>query len=149
MSGVLKEFAFSREDNKSNISVTQHRDLMGFLQQTCSSLGKCHLSANLVLNPLQLHPSSTHFINLYLFLILIGVSPKTLKTKEEEKKKKRLDQILKLKIKNSWKQDKDLLVKALSTFFQIFLAYKSHISLPRVGQLFCYKLLWDATSFEF
>ncbi|KAF5769776.1 hypothetical protein HanXRQr2_Chr14g0652161 [Helianthus annuus] len=59
---VLKEFSFCGKNDESNIGIAQDRDLMSFLQQTCSSFGECYLSANFVLDPLQLHPSSPHLI---------------------------------------------------------------------------------------
>lgn len=64
IAGVLKEFAFGGEDYEGHFSITMHRDLMCFLEQTRPSLWERHLPIDLVLDPLQLHPSSPH-ISLY------------------------------------------------------------------------------------
>ena len=67
ISGVLKEFAFVGEDNNSNFSITQDRDLVGFLQQSISPFGKCHLPVDLVLYPLQLNPTPSHDFLFFFF----------------------------------------------------------------------------------
>lgn len=36
--GIFEEFAFGREDDKSNLSIAKNRDLMSFLEQTRPSL---------------------------------------------------------------------------------------------------------------
>ena len=59
---VLEQFPLMGEDNKGNLSITKDRDLMGFLQKTSSSFRKRHLSVDLVLYPLQLYSSPSHFI---------------------------------------------------------------------------------------
>ena len=62
IAGVLKEFAFGGEDYEGDFSITKHRDLMSFLEQTRPSLGERYLPIDLVLDPLQLHPSSPHIL---------------------------------------------------------------------------------------
>lgn len=58
--GVLKELALVGEDNNSNLSITQNRDLMGFLQKPTSPFGKRNLAVDLILYPLQLNPTPPH-----------------------------------------------------------------------------------------
>lgn len=48
------------EDDQRDLSIAENRQLIGFLQQPISAFGECHLPVNLVLDPLQLHPSPTH-----------------------------------------------------------------------------------------
>lgn len=60
ISSILKDLAFSGEDDESNLSLTKHRDLMSFLEQPRSPLWESHLPVDLVLYSLQLHPSSPH-----------------------------------------------------------------------------------------
>jgi len=69
IAGVLKEFAFGGEDYEGHFSITKHRDLMSFLEQTRPSLGERYLPIDLVLDPLQLHPSSPHILPHTLLLL--------------------------------------------------------------------------------
>lgn len=61
IAGVLEKLAFSGEDDESHFGIAEHRDLVGFLQQTRPPLRECHLPIDLVLNSLQLHSSPPHF----------------------------------------------------------------------------------------
>lgn len=81
-SGELEELPFGGEDDERDVSVAQNGDLMGFLEQPSPSLGESHLPTDLVLNPLQLNPPSSH---LSLFLL----RPTTRATR----KKKRLQSL--------------------------------------------------------
>jgi len=58
--GVLEELPLSGEDNKSNICIAQHGDLVRLLEQPRSPLREGHLSVDLVLYPLQHNPTSPH-----------------------------------------------------------------------------------------
>lgn len=69
------EFATTGEDNKSNFSITQNRELVCLFEESIPSLGKGHLPIYLVFNSLQLHPPSSHYyIYLYVYCFyVIGV----------------------------------------------------------------------------
>lgn len=60
LGGVLKELAFGGENNQGNISITQNGDLICFLQQSRASLRESDLPADLVFDPFQLNPTSSH-----------------------------------------------------------------------------------------
>ena len=64
--GVFKELPFVREDNQSDLSIAQDRDLMSFLQQPTSPFGEGNLPVDLVLYPLHLNPTSPHLSFLFL-----------------------------------------------------------------------------------
>lgn len=49
------------EDDKSNLGIAKNGKLIGFLQKSVPSLCKSHLPVDLVLDPLQLYPPSSHF----------------------------------------------------------------------------------------
>lgn len=57
---ILVETAAAGEDDESNFSITEHRQLISFLQQPVSSLAEGHLPIGCVLNPLYLNFSSPH-----------------------------------------------------------------------------------------
>lgn len=61
--GVLEELSSSGEDDQSDLSVAENRDLMSFLQQSRPPLRERHLAVDLVLDPLQLNPTSPHFFS--------------------------------------------------------------------------------------
>lgn len=61
ISRVLAELSFSREDDECDIGITENGDLMSFLQQSRPPFWESHLPIDLVLYPLQRHPSSSHF----------------------------------------------------------------------------------------
>lgn len=81
VSGKLEELPFGGEDDESDIGVAQDGDLVGFLEQPSPSLRESHLPTDLVLDPLQLNPPSSH---LSLFLLC----PTTRTTGEEKERKK-------------------------------------------------------------
>ena len=70
----LIEFATARENDESNLSVTENRELISFLEKTIPSLSKCHLPVNFVLYPLQLHSSSPHSLSLFLGYVSLSLS---------------------------------------------------------------------------
>ena len=57
---VLKQLASAGEDDESDLSITQHRELIGLLHQPSSSLRECHLPSRRVLDPLDLNLSASH-----------------------------------------------------------------------------------------
>lgn len=58
------------ENDESNLSITKNGKLISFLQKAISSLCKGHLPVDLVLYPLQLNPTSSHFLLLSFFFYL-------------------------------------------------------------------------------
>ena len=58
----LIELATVGEDDESNLSITKNRQFISFLQQTVPTFCKRYLSVDLVLYPLQLYSSPSHFI---------------------------------------------------------------------------------------
>ncbi|WVZ08000.1 hypothetical protein V8G54_021346 [Vigna mungo] len=58
--GILKKLAFGREHNQSNLSITKHRDFVGFLEKSRSPFGKGDLLACFVLDPFELNPTPSH-----------------------------------------------------------------------------------------
>ena len=62
----LGELAAAREDDESYISIAQKRKLESLLEQTIPSLRECHLTVDLVLDPLQHDLTSPHPLSLSL-----------------------------------------------------------------------------------
>lgn len=58
----LVEFSSIGEDDESNLGVAEHRKFVRLLEKAISSLSEGHLPVDLVLNPLQLNPTSPHFL---------------------------------------------------------------------------------------
>ena len=56
----LVEFSSAGEHDQGNLSITENSDLLGFLENTISSLGIGHLPVSSVLNPLDLDLTTTH-----------------------------------------------------------------------------------------
>ena len=56
------------EDDESNLCITKNGKLIGFLQKSIPSLCKCYLPVDLVLNSLQLNPTSPHNFSFLSFL---------------------------------------------------------------------------------
>lgn len=63
MSAVLEEFPITGEDDESDLSITQHRELMSLLQQPTASLRERDLPIGGVLDPLYLNLSTPHLIH--------------------------------------------------------------------------------------
>lgn len=61
--GVLVELPLGWEYDKSDVRVAEDRDLVCLLQQPRPPLREGHLSVDLILDPLQLHPPSPHLSN--------------------------------------------------------------------------------------
>lgn len=57
----LVELPSSGEDDESDLRIAENRELVSFLQEAVPTLGEGHLPVDLVLDPLQLYPSSPHF----------------------------------------------------------------------------------------
>lgn len=77
ISGILKELSFVGEDNQSDLSITEHRDLVGFLQQPTSPFWECYLPVDLVLDPLHLYLTPSHLISFYFPLIIYYIAAYT------------------------------------------------------------------------
>ena len=60
--GEIVSLAGAREDDKSNLSVTEYRKLSGLLHQPVTSLGESDLTTVHILNLLNLNPSSPHLL---------------------------------------------------------------------------------------
>ncbi|QCE12731.1 hypothetical protein DEO72_LG10g3983 [Vigna unguiculata] len=58
--GILEKFAFGREHNESDLSITENRDFVGFLEKSRSAFGKGDLLACFVLDPFELNPTPSH-----------------------------------------------------------------------------------------
>lgn len=56
----LIELAMGREDEKSNLSITEHRELLSLLEQPRTPLAEGHLPVHRVLDPLHLSLSASH-----------------------------------------------------------------------------------------
>ena len=56
----LVEFSSAGEHDQGNLSITENSELLGFLENTISSLGIGHLPVSSVLNPLDLDLPTTH-----------------------------------------------------------------------------------------
>lgn len=69
MGRELKELASVGEDDEGNLSIAEDRDLASFLHQTTSPFRERHLSADLILDPTNLNPTSPHLIYYYSFFI--------------------------------------------------------------------------------
>lgn len=68
--GEIVEPAGAGEDDDTNLSITENRKLLGFLQQAVPSLGESHLTTRRVIDPLYRDLSPSHFSPLF-FLFLI------------------------------------------------------------------------------
>lgn len=58
--GKFIEFAMGRENEKPNLSITQHRELLGLLQKPCTPLAEGHLPVHRILDPLHLNLTTSH-----------------------------------------------------------------------------------------
>lgn len=58
--GVLIELSFGGEDDKSDLCVAEHRNLMSLLEKPHPALGEGDLTVDLVLDPLELNSPSPH-----------------------------------------------------------------------------------------
>lgn len=67
MTGKLINLSRGREDEKSNFSIAEDRQLESLLQKPISPLGEGHLPVCWVLYSLQLHFSSPHLLSLLPF----------------------------------------------------------------------------------
>lgn len=65
----LKKLAAVGEDDESDLSVAEHGELVSLLEEAIPPLGERHLPVDLVLDPLQLQPSSLHPSLLLLLLL--------------------------------------------------------------------------------
>jgi hypothetical protein len=54
------------ENDYSNFSLTQHRELLSLLKKPCSALAEGNLPVHRVLNPLQLNLSTSHIYTDFL-----------------------------------------------------------------------------------
>ncbi|KOM36624.1 hypothetical protein LR48_Vigan03g000500 [Vigna angularis] len=64
--GILKKLAFGREHNQSDLSITEHRDFVGFLEKSRSPFGKGDLLACFVLDPFELNPTPSHLSSMVI-----------------------------------------------------------------------------------
>jgi hypothetical protein len=56
----LVQLATAGEDDERHLGVAEHGELVGLLEEAVATLGEGHLAVDLVLDPLQLHPSPPH-----------------------------------------------------------------------------------------
>ena len=67
--GVLVETTASGEDDKSNLSATQDRELISFLEQTIASFAESDLAIRGVLYPLYLYLPSPYLLAALCYFI--------------------------------------------------------------------------------
>lgn len=59
---ILKELSLGRKNYQSNLSITKNWDLMSLFEQTGPPFGEGDLPAYFIFDPLQLNPTSPHFL---------------------------------------------------------------------------------------
>ncbi|KAK8698684.1 hypothetical protein V6N13_114793 [Hibiscus sabdariffa] len=60
LGAVLAHLAGAGEDDEANLSIAEHREVVGLLQKASSALGKGDLPSRLVLDPLDGYLSTSH-----------------------------------------------------------------------------------------
>lgn len=67
----LVELALAGEDDESHLGIAEKGEFIGLFEKPISSLCKTHLPIYLVLDSLQLHLPSPHYIYMCIFGILL------------------------------------------------------------------------------